>query len=179
MVQWPVPESYSQRIPLPPSPGSFWENRDDRHHCGVDIYAPCGSVVVAVESGRVEHIAPFTLPEWVPYWNATSSIMCSLPQGIIIRYAELIEVWVEMGDQISCGEPIGRLGPVLNFTFIGNEAPAYIRRLRDEGHRCMLHVELYQEMPECDSRYLGGNWFGPGRPQALLDPTILLERYGE
>jgi hypothetical protein len=58
MVQWPVPESYSQRIPFPPSPGSFWENRDDRHHCGVDIYAPCGSVVVAVESGEVEYIAP-------------------------------------------------------------------------------------------------------------------------
>lgn len=179
MVRWPVPESYSTRVPPPSSPGSFWEDRGDRHHCGVDIYAPCNSLVVAAESGKVEYIGPFTSPEWIPYWNPTSSVICSLRGGYFIRYAELGEVWVECGDQISCGEPIGRLGPVLNFSLIEDESPAYIRTLKDRGHQCMLHVEMYRTMPDNDPHYLGGNWFGAGKPQGLLDPSLLLDHCWE
>jgi hypothetical protein len=38
----------------------------------------------------------------------------------------------------------------------------------------MLHLELYASRPESSERYRGGNWFGPGRPRGLLDPTDLL-----
>lgn len=53
MRYWPVPDSYSKNIPLHGSSGSFWENRGDRYHCGVDIYAPPGSKVIAIECGEV------------------------------------------------------------------------------------------------------------------------------
>ena len=50
---WPVPDSYSKYIPVNGNPGSFWEDRNDRHHCGIDIYAPIGSDVVSIEDGQV------------------------------------------------------------------------------------------------------------------------------
>lgn len=67
-----------------------------------------------------------------------------------------------------------RVGTVLDPETIGEDAPAYIRSLRDEGALSMLHLELYSRRPEPSERYSDGNWFGPGRPRGLLDPTGLL-----
>jgi murein DD-endopeptidase MepM/ murein hydrolase activator NlpD len=53
MKSWPVKDSYSKEIPKQGSAGSFWEDRKDRHHCGIDIYAPKGSEVVSIEEGVV------------------------------------------------------------------------------------------------------------------------------
>ena len=55
-----LPKSYSKNIPNNNSPGSFWENRGDRHHCGVDIYPPPGSGIIAVENGEVIDVGLFT-----------------------------------------------------------------------------------------------------------------------
>ena len=49
MRHCPVPNSYSKNIPNKNSPGSFWENRKDRFHCGIDIYASAGSEVVSID----------------------------------------------------------------------------------------------------------------------------------
>ena len=53
MKYWPGPNRYSKNIPTNGFSGSFWEDRDDRRHCGIDIYAPKGSGVIAIEYGKV------------------------------------------------------------------------------------------------------------------------------
>ncbi len=50
---WPVPNSFSKTLPRSGSAGSFWENRKDRHHCGIDIYAPMHCEVLTIENARV------------------------------------------------------------------------------------------------------------------------------
>ena len=62
---WPVPNSHSKIVPTAGSPGSFWEDRGDRHHSGIDIYAPEGSNVLSIEDGKVIDIGIFTSPDRV------------------------------------------------------------------------------------------------------------------
>ena len=75
MKCWPAPKSYTKNLPTSGVPGSFWENRRDRYHCGVDIYAPEGSDVLSVEDGKVIDIDIFTSPDKIPYWNTTYYVL--------------------------------------------------------------------------------------------------------
>jgi murein DD-endopeptidase MepM/ murein hydrolase activator NlpD len=175
MKFWPVPESYSRSLPESGSPGSFWENRDDRHHCGVDIYAPKGSAVRTVEGGEVMEVGQFTSPEILPYWNRTYYILIKHHDGIVSRYAELEKVHVKIGDKVRAGQAIAQVGSVLNPEKITDASPPYIRRLRENGNQSMLHFEIYKGMPTTAEDYLGGNSFQSEKPESLLDATSYLK----
>jgi murein DD-endopeptidase MepM/ murein hydrolase activator NlpD len=173
---WPVPDSYSKTLPAAGDAGSFWEDRGDRRHCGIDIYAPRKSAVLAVDSGRVEHMGIFTSPRDVPYWNVTYYLLICHDDGKVSKYAELGEVLVKEGVEVQGGELIGRVGSVLNPEKITANAPSYVQRLKENGHPSMLHFELYQGMPLPPYDYLGGNTFNAAKPSNLLDPKPFLDR---
>jgi hypothetical protein len=61
---------------------------------------------------------------------------------------------------------------------VGADAPPYIRRLADIHHTSMLHIEVFAALPPDDGDYLGGNWFGEGRPIGIRDPGTYLRRSG-
>ena len=170
---WPLPDT--DRI-LPPDggEGSFWEDRGDRHHAGVDLHSPAGSRVVSIEEGTVISAGVFTSPDLVPYWNTTCQTTIAHVSGFFCRYAELGDLGVETGDPVSGGEVIGHVGEVLNLSLIGADSPPYIIELRERNRASMLHLELYRSAPRPSPKYLGGNWFSPERPPDLLDPAILL-----
>ena len=86
MKYWPVPESYSKIIPTSYSQGSFWEDRGDRRHCGIDIYAPKGSIVLSVEEGKVLETGLFTSPKILYYWNKTYYVLMKNKSGLICKY---------------------------------------------------------------------------------------------
>ncbi len=173
MTCWPVPESYSKEIPKAGGPGAFWEMRGDRRHCGVDLHAPPGSRVLAIHSGTVLETGVQTSPKEVPYWNTTYYILIRQKNGLIVRYAELGEIYVHPGDEIAECRQIGSVGQVLESRKIGPDAPLYIRELRDAGLTAMLHLEVRNQLPAGASEYFGGNWFGDCKPPYLLDPAIL------
>ena len=175
MTTWPVPASESDHIPLHGEPGSFWEDRGDRFHCGVDIYAPHGSEVLACESGLVADIAPCTSPEQVPYWDTTKYILVRTQSSLYIRYAELSDVTVHLHDRILEGEILGHIGTVIRHQLVDSCSPLYIQRLKLAGHLSMLHFEVYRVRPGYMREYLGGNWFGHGTPEGLLDPAPYLD----
>lgn len=170
---WPLPVG-GRQVPAGGSPGSFWEDRGDRRHCGVDLYGPAGSEVVSIGEATVLEVGPFTSPRSVPYWNETLYLLVEDESGRFVKLAELASVEVMEGDRLASGQILGRVGSVLNPEKIDGRAPAYIRGLRDRGSTSMLHLELYGSRPASSERYRGGNWFGPGRPRGLLDPTDLL-----
>ncbi len=174
MKFWPVPESYSKELPEWGTPGSFWENREDRYHCGVDIYAPRGSRVRAVESGEVIEVGRFTSPELVPYWNVTHYILLRLQNGWVTKYAELGRVFVKIGQEVTGGRVIALVGSVLNPDKITDASPPYVQRLRDNGNQSMLHFEIYKERPISSENYLGGNCLEGKKPDNLLDATSYL-----
>lgn len=172
-VHWPLP-GVDRDLPPEGTPGSFWEDRGDRHHAGVDLYAPPGSPVVALEEGMVVSAGVFTSPDLVPYWNRTFEVTIAHTSGIFCRYAELGDITVEPGDSVRGGGLIGHVGQVLNLALVGPDAPPYIRSLRDRGHCSMLHLEACSSLPEPSPGYRGGNWFSRERPAQLLDPALLL-----
>ncbi len=172
MKFWPVPNSFSKNLPEKGS-GSFWEDRGDRWHCGVDIYAPEGSKVIAIEDCKVLKIGLFTNPERADYWNFTYFALVKQKDEKFCKYAELGEVLIKEGDFVKAGSQIGTVGLVLNPWKIDEESPIYIQKLKENPS--MLHFETYSGSPEESEEYLGGNWFGVKKPKKLLNPVIYLK----
>jgi len=175
MTTWPLPGSYSREIPGNGEPGSFWEDRGDRNHCGVDIYAPAGSEVLAIEQGEVIDEGLQTSPDRVAYWNTTRYILVRTRSGLYCRYAELGNTRVKIGDRVLEGEVIGHIGEVIKPHLVDGCSPIYIQRLKMAGTCSMLHLEVYRVRPVYQRAYSGGNWFGQGKPEGLLDPGNYLE----
>jgi murein DD-endopeptidase MepM/ murein hydrolase activator NlpD len=96
---WPVPDSARHTLQTSGA-GSFWEDRGDRFHCGVDIYAPFGSDVVSMQDGLVVQIQLFTSPQMIHYWNETIAVTVQHLGGVVIRYAEMFDANVRVGESI-------------------------------------------------------------------------------
>lgn len=174
MKHWPVPNSYSKKVPIEGNPGSFWEDRSDRRHCGIDIYAPAGSKVISIADGIVLESGIFTTPEKVPYWNETKFVLIKNQDDIICKYAELKDVAVKTNDIVKTGQLIGYIGSVLDFKKINEKSPKYIQKIKSENKSSMLHFELYTSKPKETKKYLGGNWFGSKKPSYLVNPNLIL-----
>ena len=85
---WPVPNSYSKRVPVEGESGSFWEDRNDRRHCGVDIYAPAGSDVLSIEDGAIVRVSVSTSKK-NDYWNNTFYVLIKNQTRLFCKYAKL------------------------------------------------------------------------------------------
>jgi murein DD-endopeptidase MepM/ murein hydrolase activator NlpD len=168
---WPVPDSYAKALPENGAPGSFWEDRGDRRHCGVDIYAPKGSVVRAVEDGDIAEVGVFTSPDMIRYWNVSYYVLIMHANGLIGKYAEMGDVVVSPGQSVKYGQLIGHVGAVLNSEMVTDQSPPYILRLKENGHPSMLHFELHRGSHVVPESYLGGNVFLQSRPDHLVDGT--------
>ena len=173
MKVWPVPKSFSKSI----FEKSFWENRTDRFHCGVDIYAKAGSSVLNIDSGKVIKTGIFTSSSMIPYWNKTFYVDVKMNKEFFCRFAEMKSINVTDRDILKPGDMIGFVGCVLNKDKIDKNSPLYIQKLSESGNVSMLHFELYKNKPIDinDNNYLGGNWFGKNRPDDLIDPTDFLK----
>lgn len=176
MKYWPVPDSYSKKIPTNGNPGSFWENRGDRYHCGIDIYAPYKSHVLSIDDGVVVETGTFTSSKEVYYWNETKHVVIKNKDGLYIKYAELYDVFVKVNDTVRAGQKIAIVGNVLDLKKIDDTAPSYILDLKKQKKQSMLHIELYISLPIKDKKYLGGNWFGKRKIKILLDPAKILRK---
>jgi len=175
MKYWPVPNSYSKKIPNKGANGSFWEDRGDRRHCGIDIYAPKNSNVISIENGKVMNIELFTSPNILSYWNLTKYVLIKCNDNLYFKYAELGDITVNVGQIINAGDPIGKVGTVLKKNKISNKSPKYIQEIKKNKNHSMLHFEVYNLVPLKNKQYLGGNWFGDKKPKHLLNPNKYLK----
>lgn len=168
-------KSKPARIPQKGEPGSFWENRGDRYHCGVDLYAPENTEVVSVEGGIVAETGLMTSPEILSYWNPTYYVIIEHNKGLFCKYGELSSFTIKKGDEIEPGNLIGHVGTVLNSEKIDSSCPLYIQRLKNKNPS-MLHFEVWENEPIAAHRnYLGGNWFAEEMPENLRDPAGCLK----
>src|SRR3989339_1628729 len=174
MKVWPVPDSYSKEIPKNGQIGSFWEDRGDRRHCGVDIHAPDGAEVVAIDGGKVIDFGVFTSPEMHPYWKKTYYIIIKTSQNILFKYGELKEVFIHVGEFVETGQPIGKVGTVISEKDVTYKDPYFVRELAEKGSMCMLHLEVYKAPVTAVHPYLAGSFFGEHLPESLIDPSLFL-----
>lgn len=142
-------------IPLYPHPGSFGFVRKHHTHEGVDLYAPEGTPVMAMEDGCVVRIEDFTGPKAnTPWWLDTQAVFVEGKSGVIV-YGELAAVSeLTEGMKVISGQVLGHLTPVLR---------------HNKGRPgCMLHLELHapgtRQAPAWEDQ----------RPDTLRDPTPYL-----
>jgi murein DD-endopeptidase MepM/ murein hydrolase activator NlpD len=174
MKYWPVPNSYSKKVPIQGAPGSFWEDRGDRRHCGIDIYAQKGSNVVSIDNGKVIDIDIFTSPNIMPYWNLTKYIVIQCDDDLFFKYAELGDITVDVGQTINAGDIIGNICTVLKLNKISHKSPKYIQEIKINKKQSMLHFEVYSSIPLKNNQYIGGNWYGNKKPKHILSPNKYL-----
>lgn len=142
-------------LPLSPHPGAFGCPRKHHVHEGVDLYAPEGTPVRAVEAGEVVKIEPFTGPAaQSPWWQDTLAVFVEGESGVVV-YGEITpHPDLATGQRVDAGQILGVVKTVLR---------------HDKGRPCaMLHLELHvpgtREAPAWET----------ARPATLLDPTPFL-----
>ena len=142
-------------------PGSFGYVRRHDVHTGIDLYAPVGSPVFAMEEGKVIEKAWFTGEKiGMSWWENTRAVYIEGESGVF-NYGEIVEHHtLKVGDTVSRGEFIGHVVQVLK-NYKGRPMS-------------MLHLELY------DHGYIDdwGPWeVGQPKPEHLKNPTdLILER---
>lgn len=143
-------------IKLPPPHGRFGAIRKHDIHTGIDLYAPHGTPVIAVEDGTVVAIDWFTGPACgLPWWNNTRAVLVEGASGIVV-YGEIQEDnLIKVGSQLKAGDLIGTVLTVLK---------------KDKGlPMSMLHLELHQSY---DKSHIWHPWnLNEDKPEYLLDPT--------
>jgi len=121
-----------------------------RQHAGVDILAPRGAPVVAMEGGTIVAHQRFNGP-------LAHALLLQTDSGIVLLYGEVepeswSELGVDIGSRVERGDAIARVG-------------------QNPGGSTMLHFETYRRGTSQNHR-----WYADGYPPPeLLDPTVYLE----
>lgn len=141
-------------VPLLGHCGSFAFERKNHIHEGVDLYAPIGEPIYAVEDGVVVNVEHFTGQYADPpstWWNDTQAVLIQGRSGVVV-YGE-IEAKVVKGQEVKAGDLVGNVLTVLK---------------KDKGRpMSMLHLELYET-----GATMTHPWdVGAARPPGLKDPT--------
>ncbi len=141
-------------IPIGNHCGAFGIARRHDVHKGVDLYAPHGTPVYAVENGTVVEIRWFTGEKaGFPWWNNTQAISIEGESGVVV-YGEVEPVKdIKVGDMILDIDQIGTVATVL---------------AKDKGRpMSMLHFALHHHNVLGNGRWL----VGKPQPIGLMDPT--------
>lgn len=152
-------------LPMPDIPvclhyGSFLIKRRFDYHAGVDLYAPEGASVYAIEDSDVVSIRAFTGAEAeCPHWNETQCVDLEGQTGILC-YGEIKpDPNLKVGDRVRKGQTIGHVIPVLK---------------KDKGKAMsMLHFSMHshgwKHMVKDQNDPEQEHFFDPH-----IDPTLLL-----
>jgi len=146
-------------IPIKHHFGAFGAMRRYDRHRGVDLYAPIGTSVYAVQKGIVKDIRPWTgIKANCDWWNDTDAISIEGDDGLIV-YGEIqVHSQWKTGDEVNAGDLLGTVLQVLK---------------KDKGRpTSMLHLELRKPG---FLRNIDKEW-GQTLPEGLLDPTPFLIR---
>lgn len=152
---WPVP-CVRKIIPKSKHKRGFARNHEEgRFHAGVDILAPFGSDIVAIESGIVKNIFLFTYPELDKFYKYenTYAIAIKHKDGNYALYCEIQKPKLKIGQKIKAGQKIAKVGRIF-------------------AHRpkhTMLHFEYHSKLPKKTTK-----WYANKRPKGLLNPTKYL-----
>lgn len=146
-------------IPVGTHCGAFGAIRKHDIHKGVDLYAPVGTPVIAVESGKIVDIRQFTGEALgFPWWNDTWAVSVEGATGVVV-YGEILPMDdLVIGEHVNKAQLIGHVLHVLK---------------TDKGRpMSMLHFALHNHGVLSNGRWA----VGEPQPAGLMDPTNYLLR---
>lgn len=155
---WPLPSLHNKKLIIERGAG-FGAERKYKYgkgkHCGIDIYAPAGSKVVAIEDGIIVRVSDFTGYPSSPQWRKTWYIMVEHNDKRVAVYGELRKPKLKKGKIIMAGQLMGYVSKVLYG--------------KNDYGSSMLHFELHKK----GSR-IATDWYQK-RPKHLINPTNYLK----
>lgn len=155
---WPVPNCYKKFV-AKKGTSAFRAYRWYGRHEGIDIWAPLGSRVVAIEDGKVVKTDWFTSPSTSNFrYRKTYYLMVQNDSRNVALYGEIRKPKLKVGKRVKAGQIIGYIGRVLRKKEIKSGESPY-----------MLHFELYKKGTKNSS-----TWYNK-KPKQLLNPTKYLE----
>ena len=174
MLFWPVPESYNKKIPHSNEPGSFWEEVGDKYNCGVDIYAPEGSQVIAPESGRVIAVEMFTDSRVMSHFNDTKYVIIRTANNLFLKLAAMGNITVKIGDKVEAGDKMGEIKKIVEDDRIYNLIIQNNFFLSSSYQNSYLHIELTRPPIMEFKPYLAGYFQDSTKPYSLINPSEYL-----
>jgi len=153
---WPVPNSYTKRVPRSGLRAFGAKRENSLRHSGVDIYAPNGSAVVAIEDGVVVKTGQFTGAPESPQWLKTYFMMIQSANGKLIVYGETRKPKLRPRKRVQAGQIVGHIARVRGIDVTGKGSN-------------MLHLEVYKH-----GQRLPTDWRGK-KPSRLLNASIILQ----
>lgn len=173
MKSWPLPNSYEDKLPSDGDRGSYWEDRQIGFNCGIELFCPPNSEVLAIESGIVLDISTFSkIDDGHCLENTMQCVIKS--NSIIYKYCFLTEVNVKLGQKIDGGSKLGLCGVAIIKDKIKDTDPFYLREIAHNNLTSLLHIEIFKS-PIMEVRpYKFGNYLGDIRPNSLLNPLLFL-----
>ena len=94
------------RISAPFGPMMDPFKKIERHHKGIDIAAETGTALYAAADGKVV----FVQKEFKVQQGYGKNVIIDHGSGVQTRYAKMEKIFVESGDQVKKGQPIGEVG---------------------------------------------------------------------
>jgi len=153
---WPIP-TVKKHLPKSKHKRGFARNHEDkRFHAGVDILAPFGSDICAIENGVVRNVFLFTYPELDKHYKYknTHAIAIEHDDGNFALYCEIQKPKLKIGDKVKIGQKIAKVGMIF----------------ADKPKHTMLHFEYHNELPKETTK-----WYAGKKPKSLLNPTLYLK----
>jgi murein DD-endopeptidase MepM/ murein hydrolase activator NlpD len=162
---WPLPQSYSKKVPKRGADGSFKINNEykkfDIWHTGIDIRCPPGSKVLAVENCKVIEIGQFTGAPESPRWRKTWHITVENDSGNVIVYGEIQKPKLRVDQEVKAGQILGHIAVV-----------EWAKNEPNKMKRSVLHFELYKPGTKKTVDW----WYkNKSKPANLLNPTSYLK----
>lgn len=130
-------------IPMPQHPGSFGVRRKHDVHSGIDLYAPHGEAVYAVEDGVVVYSGWFTGPKCrTPWWNNTRALYVEGATATMV-YGEIQEFpRFSKGATVKSGQQIGTVVAVLKIDK-GKPMSMLHFSMKQKGYDALYDREIY------------------------------------
>ena len=164
-LYWPVPKSYSKKVPENGRRGAFRINdyykKLNIWHTGIDIWSSVGSKVVATENCEVIDVEQFTGYPETPQYRKTWYVTVKNNSGNVIVYGEIRKPKLKIGQKLKAGQIIGFIAAV-----------EWAKNEPIKKDRSMLHFELYRKGTKKTVDW----WYkNKEKPKNLLNPTNYLK----
>lgn len=175
MIVWPAPESYEMTIPKSNEPGSFWEETGGKYNCGIDLFAPEYSPVLAPESGRIIDAGLFTDSRILPHFNDTGYVIMKTNNNLFLKLAAIGNLSVKTGDKVEAGQKIGEIRKIVDDERIYSLIIQNNFLLNSSNRNSYLHIELTKPPIMQVKPYLAGYFLENTKPFSLINPELYLK----
>jgi murein DD-endopeptidase MepM/ murein hydrolase activator NlpD len=175
MSIWPIEENRNSKIPDRDDSGSFWSRIGNFYNCGVDLFSEESNTVMSMYGGTIIHKGKFTSKEDKSYLKDSDYVVIKSSNNLHIKYAGISSDNLPIGTHVEAGQVIGKIQTILDDSHKTLHTTITDVNLINYFADPRLHIEVYKPPFVEIKPYSFGLFKAHYQPQAIINPTFLLE----